>query len=226
MSARLDVHALWRATVVSALALSILSEAAKPCAGQPCSGVSIGLDVSQANNSASPFLGEAPGQTFMARDTLLHSLTVWRVASEDSNLFGMHLYITETDSTGYPLIDHIVLDGPTVYNPYGDGVHPIPFQWVFDPPLVLPRSGLYAFFLRMTPCILGYFDVLAREGTEDLYPEGYLWRTARSAASGCILRGGLDSNPAADLIFKIEFCSMAAVPVRHTTWGELKVLYR
>jgi len=170
-------------------------------------------------------LGEAPGQTFMARDTLLHSLTVWRVASEDSNLFGMHLYITATDSTGYPLINQIVLDGPTAYHPYGDGIHPIPFQWVFDPPLVLPRSGLYAFFLQISPCIPGYFDVLGRdEGTEDLYPEGHLWVTARSAS--CILRGGLNSFPASDLIFKIEFCSTAVVPVRHPTWGGLKAHYR
>jgi hypothetical protein len=159
----------------------------------------------------------------MARDTLIRSLTVWRVAVQDTNLFGMHLYITETDTAGMPLTDRVVLDGPTIYNPYGDGVHPIPFEWVFDPPVVLPRAGRYAIFLRMTPCVLGYFDVLSTGG-RDLYPEGHYWRTARSF--GCVLLPRPSANTLADMIFRMEFCSTAVVPVRRRTWGEIKVIYR
>ena len=194
------------------------------CAAPPCALDTVGLEISLANSSGGAFLGEAPGQTFMARDTLLRSLTVWRVAVQDTNLFGMRLYITETDSAGMPLTDRVVLDGPTIYNPYGDGVHPIPFEWVFDPPVALPRAGRYAFFLRMTPCVLGYFDVLGRESTEDLYPEGHYWRTARSF--GCVLLPRPSANPLADMIFRMEFCSAAVVPVLHRTWGGIKVIYR
>lgn len=212
------------AVVAVALAMLMLSGVSGRSAGQPCSIVTVALDTSLANSSGGAFLGEAPGQTFMARDTLIRSLTVWRVASEDTNLFGMHLYVTETDSTGMPLTDHVVLDGPTVYNPYGDGLHPIPFEFVLDPPAALPRPGLYAFFLAMTPCVLGYFDLIGREGDKDVYPEGHVWWTGRSLT--CALRPAVMSNAAADFIFRVEFCSTAIVPTLRTTWGELKVLYR
>jgi len=169
--------------------LAVLGPTQPRAASVPCSIVAVGIDTSQATSSVSPLLGEAPGQTFFARDTLIHSLTVWRVASEDTNLFGMHLWITRADSTGKPLLNQIVLNGPTVYNPYGDGIHPIPFQWVFDPPLTLPGSGHYAFFLALSPCILGYFDVLAREAPVDVYPDGHYWRSARDAT--CAVSGVL-----------------------------------
>jgi len=226
VSPRFGRPASWRALASLAAVVLTLSVVPAPGGAQPCSIQTVGLDTSQATTSGGAFLGEAPGQTFLARDTLTRSLTVWRMASEDTNLYGMHLYITETDSTGMPLTDHMVLDGPTLYNPYGDGIHPIPFQWVFDPPVALPRRGLYAFFLRMTPCVLGYFDVLARESAEDLYPEGHFWWTPRSANAGCVLLRAPYSNPAADMIFRMEFCSTTTVPVRRKTWGEIKVIYR
>jgi hypothetical protein len=212
---------LTAAFVAAAIALSATQRQA---AAESCTIVSVGLDTSQANNSGGAFLGEAPGQTFLARDTLIRSLTVWRVASEDTNLFGMHLYITDTDSTGMPLTDHVVLDGPTLYNPYGDGIHPIPFQWVFDPPTALPARGQYAFFLQMSPCVLGYFDLIARESDEDLYADGHFWWTDRSLT--CALRQSLNSNPRADMIFKVEFCRTGIVPVRRKSWGEIKTMYR
>jgi len=202
--------------------LAGLALAPPAAGGVPCSIVAVGIDTSQATSSASPLLGEAPGQTFFARDTLIHSLTVWRIASEDTNLFGMHLYITRADSTGKPLLDQIVLNGPTLYNPYGDGIHPVPFQWLFDPPLTLPGTGHYAFFLALSPCILGYFDVLGRESQQDLFPDGSFWWTGRSADCSLI---GLNNNPVADLVFALEFCDTHSTPVLRKTWGELKARY-
>jgi hypothetical protein len=122
-----------------------------------------------------------------------------------------------------PLTDRVVLDGPTLRIPYGDGIHPIPFQWVFDPPVILPRAARYAYFLRMEPCVLGYFDVLSTGG-RDLYSEGHVWWTTRSF--GCVLLPRPSENRLADMIFRMEFCSTATVPVRRNTWGELKLRYR
>ncbi len=224
MSARFGCRLCCAAVACVAVACGLLSMQPVQSRADPCTPVTVGLDASQANTSASPFLGEAPGQTFMARDTLIRSLTVWRVAVEDTNLYGMHLYFTNTDSTGTPLVNQIVINGPTVYNPYGDGIHPIPFQFVFESPVGLPRPGEYAFFIAITPCIPGgYFDILGRMSTADLYPDGHFWWTGRSAT--CSLHG-LKSNPVADLCFEIEFCHAATTPVRRQTWGQLKQRYR
>jgi len=190
-----------------------------------CVQDSIGIAASLANNSADDILGEATGQTFYAADTLLASLTVWRVANECQNfLIGMHLYITKADSNGTPLTLEIVLDGPSLVVPNGDCVHPIPFQWTFDPPLILPGPGNYAFFLQvqMSQCP-SFFDVIAHTGT-DAYPPGHLWGTLRT--DFCDLPQGLVSYPDADLNFIAIFCDTHSTPTLRHTWGELKTRYR
>jgi hypothetical protein len=188
----------------------------------PCDTVSVGIDASRANNSAGDILGEAAGQTFFAPDTLVHSLTVWRVASECRDWqIGIHLYITEADSNGRPLTNHIVLDGPSIYIPESDCYQPVPFRWVFNPPLVLPRRVTYAFFLQVpsSQCP-NYFDVLGRDGND--YPEGHFWWTDRS--SSCGLRLSPNSNPNADLCFTIKFLhplSVSLVNAQADTCGVL-----
>jgi hypothetical protein len=115
------------------------------------------------------------------------------------------------------------LDGSTLLLP-GDGVHSIRYQWVFDPPLTLPRAGEYAFFLAENPCI-GTLDVLSTEG-RDLYTDGVIWLTGRSATCRLGTPGSYALPfPDADLIFQIEFCD-TTTPTRHTTWGQLKRIYR
>jgi hypothetical protein len=190
-----------------------------------CVQDSVGIDPALANNSSGTILGEAVGQTFYAADTLLTSLTVWRVASECQNfLIGIHLYVTRADSTGTPLPLQIVLDGPSLVVPNGDCVHPIPFQWTFDPPLILPGAGTYAFFLQvpMSQCP-SYFDVLGHDG-QDAYPPGHLWSTLRT--DFCDLPQGLVSWPASDLNFIAVFCDTHSTPTLRHTWGELKTRYR
>ena len=189
-----------------------------------CTQDSIGIDPSLANSSGGTILGEAIGQTFYAADTLLTSLTVWRVASQCQNfLIGMHLYIARADSNGTPLLSQIVLDGPSLVVPNGDCVHPIPIQWGFDPPLVLPAAGTYAFFLQvqMSQCP-SYFDLIGREGS-DAYPPGHVWRTNRT--DFCELVGGLVSYPDADFSFIAVFCDTHSTPTLRHTWGELKMRY-
>jgi hypothetical protein len=205
----------------------VATVAARPRISAPagtCVEDSTGLDASLADNSVDTILGEAIGQTFYAGDTLLTALTVWRVANQCQNfLIGMHLYITRADSNGTPLLSQIVLDGPSLVVPNGDCVHPIPFQWDFEPPLVLPGTGTYAFFLQvpMSECP-SYFDVLARGGSDSYLP-GHLWRTNRT--DFCQLAGGLVSFPGGDMNFIAVFCDTHSTPTLRRTWGELKQRY-
>jgi len=186
----------------------------------PCATVTIGLEPSQAGNSGGAVLGDSPGQTFVAADTLMRSLTVWRVASQATNGIGMRLYITETDSTGFPELRRIVQNGPTIVHTDGDGVNPTPFHWAFDPPLALPKPGVYAFFLAQDPC-LAHFDILTTAKGPGLYNGGNAWGSAR----GCYLTG-YPYAANGDLIFQIEFCSDEVSKTASSSWGKLKLIYR
>jgi hypothetical protein len=208
--------------------IAIIPSASAREAGSDCAQDTIGLSPEYANGSSGAALGEARGQTFTARDTLLTFLRVWRVASQDSDWqIGMHPYITETDSTGAPYQYpdyHIVWEGPTLVIPDGDGIHPIEFKWTFDPPLALPHRGKYAFFLFQDPC-LAHWDILATDQPW-LYPDGDLFVTGRSS---CRFIGRVNiSRPYTtyDLVFQIGLCADAATAIHRTTWGRLKLLYR
>ena len=210
--------------VIVAVALLCLS-LAHPAAAQTCATDTIGNDLSIANWNAGSLLGSTAAQSFIARDTLLQFLRVWRVASEDSlwNI-GIHLVITEADSNDIPLVRKpVVLNGPTLLIPNGDGVHPIEFKWTFDPPFALPHAGKYMFFLFQDPCAV-YFDVLATHNYQ-VYSDGMLWASGRSGCSVASIGSG-SRIPQADLVFQIGFCKADAVPTRRHSWGELKILYR
>lgn len=190
----------------------------------PCGLVAIELDPSQAGGFGGSYLGRCVGQSFFAPETLVTSLTVWRAAIQAGSVIGMHLFLTEADSSGSPFLDRIVLDGPTVFNLGGDGVTPTPFTWTFDPPVVLPRVGYYAFFLCQDPCHV-YFDVITTPEGVGLYPDGIILQTGRSF--GCDLSSGYaDEFPLADIIFRMEFCSDLPTPARPQSWGRLKQIYR
>src|SRR5437762_2345037 len=63
-------------------------------AAADCSPVTVGIDTSLWNgHSRATALGAAEGQTFLARDTLISRLTVWRTPL-NVNGWGCHLFIT------------------------------------------------------------------------------------------------------------------------------------
>jgi hypothetical protein len=210
--------------VVGCIGVAVVCAAYASAGTIACDADTIGLDASLANGSSGALLGEARGESFFARDTLVEFLRVWRVASEDSSfLIGIHPYIVETDSLGHPAPSRIVYDGQTLVIPDGDGIHPIEFKWTFDPPLVLPHRGLYAFFLFQDPCV-AYFDVLSTDQA-DLYSEGTMWNTGRSS---CRLfpQIHLEYEPSYDVVFQIGFCRDYVTTSHGRTWGSLKLLYR
>lgn len=194
-----------------------------PVQGGECGAVSVGVDSSLANGwLGTTILGRAVGQSFYAPATQVGSITVWRTYQQDSLGFGIRIFICRVDSNGTPITSspHL-LDGPTLTVPYGDGIHSIPFHFTFAPPFELPSPGYYSFFLQVIPCD-GWSDFLA---CPNPYPDGSMWKTARSLEIGCVLRAGPNNFPNSDLAFDIEFCD-AVTPIKRSTWGSIKALYR
>ena len=193
-----------------------------------CTPDTLGLDPAIWDVFRGTFLGHAVGQTFLARDTLITRLTVWRPANLP-NVLGMHLFITAVDTTlnpPRPDTHQILLDGPTLHvtdsDPPGQLVE-VPFE--LNPPLALPRPGYYAFFLQTEGCDAGEFDLIASD--RNPYPFGIYWITGRSGQFGsCDLAGIAGGGDNDDLIFRIEFCRSGITPVRSSTWGRLKAIYR
>ena len=187
-----------------------------------CAPESVGVDTSQADRDlgVGALDGEAPGETFSANDTLIGSISVWRPAVQANDPDPMKLWITEVDSTGMPLTDRVVLDGPAI-QATGDGIHPTEVRYGFSPPVALPHRG--RFFFAIQELCYGYFDLLSNTG--DAYLGGDTWRTGRSYLSGCSLRPYPDKLSNTDLIFTIVFCS-TTTPVRTNSWGQLKLRYR
>jgi hypothetical protein len=181
-----------------------------------CSTHSVGVDLNSPGGSPfGAYLGRSIGQSFFAEDTLIRSITVWRIVSQDSNAFGIHLRIVEVDSSGTPRGDRLVVDWPESLVRFGA---PAVFRFEFDPPIALPRRDEFAFYLTADPCY-GSFDLYA---AFDSYPGGSLWRSGRT--DGCELRAFPD-HVNADLCFEIEFCDVPT-PTRHASWGQLKQHYR
>ena len=215
------------ALALSARLLVALFCHARPVHGegtQSCTPESVGVDTSLAATSthAAAIDGEGPGETFIAADTLIRSITVWRAAVETPNANPLKLWITEVDSSGTPLIGQVVFDGPALSVPYGDGIHPIKIQYSFDPPLALPHRGRY--FFAIQELCWGHFDLVVSAG--DPYPDGGLWRTGRSNFSGCILAFTLSNFISYDLVFTIEFCRDTTTATHRKSWGQIKTMYR
>jgi hypothetical protein len=91
---------------------------ARPPAGlaDPCPSAVAEVDTAEADKTDSMGLrcGEAAGESFLAADTLIHSVAVWRIAGQTPYGGSLKLWITEVDSTGTPQVDRKVLDGPVI----------------------------------------------------------------------------------------------------------------
>ena len=186
-----------------------------------CSPESILVDTSLSTGSGDLIWGKAWGQTFVAKDTLIQSAVVWRIPPEHNDPSGMKFWITEVDSSGEPHTHLVVYEGPTISVVSADSTRPTKIEYVFDPPISLPRPSQYCFWVQEV--CTGYVDLLI-DGLNG-YPGGWLWQTFRSDFDGCILRDYPQSFGGADLVFTLVFCD-TPTPTRRATWGELKVRYR
>jgi hypothetical protein len=193
---------------------------------QHCTPVLVGIDTTFANTSRSPFLGKALGQTFLAQDTVLSRITIWRWRN-DLSVVGVHLFITAVDTTQTPPrpdTQQILLDGPTltVYDSAPPGQF-IELAFELSPPLVLPRPGLYAWFVQADACNGGsVWNIAANDTNPD--PNGNYWITNR-AVQGCYLPAVSGGEDLTDLLYQIEYCRAETTPTLRRSWGELKVIY-
>jgi hypothetical protein len=210
--------------VLTLLATVVSCVTAAPVSAAECSAESVFVDLAAADTHLRPDAGQGFAQTFVALDTLISEISVWRQDLQSQNSHPMKLWITLVDESGEPLTRWIVQEGPTLMGILGDGVHHTRIRYEFDPPLSLPARGTYAFFIQ-EPCV-GFFDLMV--STTDLYSPGRLWRTQRRTETpDCRFGpGALDPLAGYDLIFNITFCSSTVTPVRHKGWGQVKAIYR
>jgi hypothetical protein len=209
--------------LVGGLAVPTASPAGLPAASA-CFPDTVGLDSSLWNTGRGTFFGRALGQTFLAPDTVITRITVWRPPNI-IDVVGAHLFVTTVDANQRPVAQGILLDGPTVIvrdsDPPGQLVR---VDFVIDPPLTLPAPGLYAFFIQRQDCDIGETRLAA--STNNPYAHGIYWLTGRTVFLPCLLANVTGGEDYTDLIFEIEFCNTRETPVRERTWGELKLLYR
>jgi hypothetical protein len=209
--------------LMAVLLASIIGESSLAACLPDTSSVPLSL----ANAEAGTFLGNAVGQTFRAVDTVITRITVWRPAN-DIDAIGTHLFVTTVDTAQTPprpITQGILQDGPSVFI-RDDSAHPgepIRMDFVLDPPLALPRPGIYAFFLRRDNCDLGETRIVA--STSNPYPYGFYWGTGTVATLSCYLRSVTGGSEHIDLNFEMEFCRETTTPTHRTTWGQLKIRY-
>jgi hypothetical protein len=181
---------------------------------------SVVVDISRADTTAFTFRCRGFGQTFVAADTLIRSISVWvpPLGPEQYNV--SNLFITEAVGD-VPDILNLVYAGPPVSRPITDPVLPTEFRFDLDPPVALPHTG--TFFFDVQADYYSAFPMLASNA--DPYPQGKGWQTG--PVFYCDRPGGPRlSSTYPDLIFKIVFCTDGVTATRRRTWGELKVLYR
>jgi hypothetical protein len=181
-------------------------------AAPSCAASTIGVDTSLANNSGGTLL-DSVGQTFLATDTLITSLTLWAVAGGQT-YSSVTAMIVATDANGVPTTQRLWVSPPLTV----PGNQAKAFTWTIDPPLALPRAGLYAWFICST-----IMDLMVVTGS-DPYPGGEMWWAACRGACGpgCnthVVEGG-------DFVFNVTFCADHSTPARPPTWGRLKSIYR
>jgi hypothetical protein len=198
------------------------SSATTPIVVGGCIPVFRGLDLRHATRGEAAGLGKSLAQVFYAGDTVVTSVTVWRVASQTLNLVPMHLFITTADSANAPPNPHVLLlDGPTIVLTETGPALPVRFN--IDPPLHLPGPGFYSVVIKDDDqdC-LGFFALVA--DSTDSYPQGGLWYL--SPIANCTGPGRApESYDREDLIFEVEFC-VPADPALRSSWGRVKAEYR
>jgi len=224
MTARLRRASLELGLLVALLG-TIAAFGPRTAAAAECSPFHVRLEPSTWNTSRAADLGRAIGQTFLAEDTLISRITVWRPPNFPTSL-GAHLYVTGVGAgTDRPDMGQILLDGPTLLvhdsDPPGQFIE---MSFVLDPPLALPGPGLYAFFLRTEFCSPASWYIVANNTNP--YPYGLYWITGRVDTGPCRVRPVDSGENNTDLLFDIEFCSTRVTPTHAGTWGRLKVIYR
>jgi hypothetical protein len=159
---------------------------------------------------------------FIAPDTLIQSITVWRQPDQFENQVPMHLFIGAMSAADSLRPDPlaILLNGPIVsLQGASESARPVRFE--LNPPWALPSAGRYFFAIKEDACVAAFVLLTDSLGT---YPHGDLWQV--TPRPGCVeLGNNAHWQGGVDLIFELEFCT-PIVATQPTSWGGVKSIYR
>ena len=207
---------------VSALLLFASAYSACPATGDSCGVVTIDIPVAVADTFVLAYETRGYGQVFLAPDTLVHAISAWRPSVTDFEWLPWQVVVTEVDAGGRPDVSRIVRHGPILVVPPGDGVNPVEYRFVFDPPLALPRRGSYFADFYVADCF-GIIHMLA--SNTNPYSDGQVWFTFGNRYACGYPTHPEDRGGNLDLAFRVEFCG-GTTGTRHPSWGQIKVIYR
>lgn len=202
-----------------------IASSAKPQSdvASACEVETVGIDTSHGNALDAVFFGRAFGQVFLAPESLLSSVTVWRPAGPRASATAVRLFITETKTNPFALAPDpqtILAVGDAKLAPDSSDI-PIPLRWEFDPPVALPRRGYFAIALKDDdPYCSGIFTFVV--DTLKTYEDGVAWRISPTIL--CTMGPGVSPREW-DLVFWLEFCR-PPVAVSEESWGRIKAIYR
>jgi hypothetical protein len=191
--------------------------------GAPCAGsVVLGPDSSLGNSGLSAFLGRAWGETFVAKESLVTAISIWRLPHTIA-MTPVQLFVTSVDVAGRPIATDILYASPVMAGT-DSASYPIRIAFPINPPLQLSPGNTYFFAAKDAYCQANTWIL---SDTTDAYADGRAWETF--PAFDCSGLGqphaGNPAGPLLDLQFQIEFCS-EVTPTRSSSWSKLKSIYR
>lgn len=211
--------------LVIAIGASVANSGQAAPTTDPCAACAGGVDLSVVTTrGVASYFGKSLCQVFAAPDSLLTDFTIWRgPEAPPGNPTGMHLYITEVDSSGTPDPSRIVLDGPTMVLS-DTSSFPRPVQFHFDPPLVLPHRGKFGAAIKEEDPFCASLFSLQADST-GAYPCGQLWLIHKYV--NCVGLGlGAELMAGSGLRFQVRFACAGSTAAERSTWGSLKARYR
>lgn len=203
-----------RLMILVALANPMVQGVAR--AGEECLVSEVAIDTSVIKTSGHVLPSKALGQSFVATTTTVRAFTAWQPASTVPHDPILRIIVTSIDGTGRPVTPPL-FDGTERQFIHAEGGAATELRWDLDPPLELPGPGTYIVFVQVP-----FYGVSITVGDE--YPSGHLWSTYRSDLNYDYLKyaGAIVER---DMVFSVEFCN-ETTPVRQSTWGRVKSIYR
>jgi hypothetical protein len=195
---------------------------ASKCASGDCADGVIGVEPSAGDTLVPAFVCRGQEQTFYTADTILTAITVWNQPRNYLDMLPRRLFVIGTLG-GLPNQADIIYGPRDLVVTMADSINPVPYRYEFDPPILLPAVGTYAFVI-MTDRELASFTVLA--DPRNPYEEGL--DCEMGPVVGCVAPGTerCSTHPEFDLCFRAEFCRDIVIDVQRSSWGRLKLLYR
>jgi hypothetical protein len=187
-----------------------------------CPSTDLGLEPGAADTVVFAYETRGYGQVVFVPDTVVKSFTVWRPARPDTDALPRQVIVTGVDASGTPDVLRVLLHGPIVVGLPSDGVHPVEYRFVFDPPLVLPEAGRYFFDVVIADCFGGEAFLAGRANP---YQDGQAWFTFGNRYACGYPTYPWDYGANIDLMFRVELCR-SVTGIRRATWGHIKGIYR